>query len=520
MRLTRRWVADAALACAAVLMLGGAGEVPVPVPRPDKATRAAETLAVIPAEILGAIPGAMTVAMPAIPMRHSGAAGWMLVDLDSGAVMDARAADQTFAPASVAKLPTALYALDRLGPDFRFETRVAMTGRVAGETLEGDLYLAGGGDPELDSDALLPLVTQVTARGFRRVAGQFLVDGTAAPRQPGIAGDQPVDAAYNPSISGLNLNFNRVRLKWDARGKAKLLRVSAKAQRLDPDIAGVRVALATYPGAPMFSHSLEGRAEIWRMSEQGFRGEGARWLPVRQPELYAGEVFQALAATYGISLDPARQAALPAGAEVIARHQSRPLAQMLKSMLRFSTNLTAEMAGLAASRAGGAAPGSLAGSAAAMNAWAAGFAGFPVGDPGFRLVNHSGLATESRVSPRRMVELLVAAARRHPEGGQRYPRLPGGVTELLKDYNIAAKSVPTDYRHIDIAAKTGTMDYVRGLAGYIATPSGRRLAFAIFSNDIDRRPGEPVRHVDRRWQAQAKAFESSLIRGWIQKIEG
>jgi D-alanyl-D-alanine carboxypeptidase/D-alanyl-D-alanine-endopeptidase (penicillin-binding protein 4) len=475
--------------------------VPRPVPRPD----------------LDRGPKAGADLKPII--RHSGISGWMVVDLDSGEVVDQYQADTAFAPASVAKLPTTLYALDRLGPKHRFETRVAIDGQVSGQTLEGDLILIGGGDPELDTDALLPLVTQSGAHGFRYVTGQFLVDGSAGPQLGAIDTGQPVDAAYNPALSGLNLNFNRVRLKWDARGTARQIRVSAKADRLDPEVAGVRVALASYRGAPMFSHAFEGRSEVWRMSESGFRGKGARWLPVRQPELYTGEVFRGLAATYGIALDPARQRAAPEGARVVARYQSRELRPMLKSMLRYSTNLTAEMAGLAASRAGGAAPETLVASAEAMNAWAAGVAGFAPGDPGFRLTNHSGLAADSRVSPRRMAQFLAAVAKRKSAKNRRHPRLPGGITDLLRDYNVAAKSIPLDYRHLDIVAKTGTMDYVRGLAGYIATPSGRRLAFAIFSNDLDRRvPG--VQRINRRWMARARVFERSLIRNWVLALEG
>ena len=509
MRLIRRGaITTFAAALVALLFAGpgiggagaaGLGESPVPIPRPDRFPKPAAALT--PTQ------------------RHSGASGWIVIDLDSGEVLDQHLADTPFAPASVAKLPTTFYALERLGPEHRFETRVAIAGRVRGETLEGDLILIGGGDPELDTDDLLPLVTQVRERGFRHLTGHFLVDGSAGPQLPAIDAGQPVDAAYNPALSGLNLNFNRVRLKWDARGSARVLRVSAKAARLDPEVAGVRVALASTPGAPMFSHTLEGRAEVWRMSARGFRGKGARWLPVRQPEFYAGEVFQALARTYGITLDPAHKGQVREGAEVIARHQSRALRPMLKSMLRYSTNLTAEMVGLAASRAGGSQPGSLAASAAAMNAWAAAAAGFAPGDPGFRLTNHSGLATDSRVSPRRFVEFLAAMAKRQPAKGQRYPRLPGGIINLLKDYSVAAKSIALDYRHLDIAAKTGTMDYVRGLAGYIATPSGRRLVFAIFSNDLDRRV-EGVQRIDRRWMARARAFERALIRNWVLVLEG
>ncbi len=136
----------------------------------------------------------------------------MVVDLDTGEVVDQSRADTPFAPASVAKLPTTLYALDRLGPEYRFETRVAISGELRGETLEGDLILIGGGDPELDTDDLLPLVTQLAERGFRHVTGNFYVDGGSGPRLAAIDAGQPVDAAYNPALSGLNLNFNRVRL--------------------------------------------------------------------------------------------------------------------------------------------------------------------------------------------------------------------------------------------------------------------------------------------------------------------
>jgi len=516
MQRTRRRVIGAALAVLGTLVANAAAArapstAPLPPQRPA-ATNPATNPAASPAT-------APRIERPV--QRQSGIAGWMLVDLDSGEIIDQQAADTPFAPASVSKLPTALYALDRLGPEHRFETRLATTGTVKGDTLQGNLILVGGGDPELDSDELMVLVTQLQQRGIRRVTGRFLVDGSAAPQMPAIDGDQPVDAAYNPALSGLDLNFNRVRLKWDARSKDQTLRVSAQAGRLDPEVAGVKVTLATYPGAPVFTHSFEGQTEIWRMNQASLRGKGARWLPVRQPALYAGEVFRGLARDYGIALGPAQAGVAPEGDEVIARHQSRELALILKYMLRYSTNLTAELVGLAATRAGGAEPRSLAESAQALNAWVAANAGFAPGDPGFRLANHSGLTPDSRVSPRRLVGFLAAMAQRQSGSGQPVAEdgLPGITAGLLKSYNVAAKGINLDYRHLKIAAKTGTMDYVRGLAGYIVTPSGRRLAFAIFSNDLDRRrPG--AQRVNRRWLARARAFERALIRDWVLALKG
>ena len=79
--------------------------------------------------------------------------------------------------------------------------------------------------------------------------------------------------------------------------------------------------------------------------------------------------------------------------------------------------------------------------------------------------------------------------------------------------------MPLDYDKLEVVAKTGTMNYVRGLAGYIATPGGKRLAFAIFSNDLARRTSDSER-VDKRWMSRAKGFERALIRSWVIRVDG
>jgi D-alanyl-D-alanine carboxypeptidase/D-alanyl-D-alanine-endopeptidase (penicillin-binding protein 4) len=447
----------------------------------------------------------------------TGVSGWMAVDLDTGAVIDQGNAARPFAPASVAKLPTAAFALDALGPGYRFETRVLADGPVRGGFVQGNLILQGGGDPELDTDALLPLVTALKAHGVAGATGAFLVDGTALPQVQEITSAQEVDAAYNPSVSALNLNFNRVHLKWDARKGQKRLSVEAAAARLSPPVECVQVALAPAPGAPLFAFREQDGTEHWQMAREAYRGQAARWLPVKRPELYAGEVFRRLAEGQGIRLERPRLGRAPGAVEVLAVRQSRPLADILREMLRHSTNLTAEVTGAAAARAAGRPAQSLAESAALMNAWAGSVAGFSVDDPEFRFANHSGLTLESRVSPRRMVTLLAALARRAPVAAGR-DRPQGGIAGYLRPHDVSDKSVPLDYGRLAVLAKTGTMSYVRGLAGYVATPGGRRLAFAIFSNDLDRR-GDGPQHVDKAWMARAKSFERALIRNWVMRVD-
>ncbi|MGF1500796.1 MAG: D-alanyl-D-alanine carboxypeptidase/D-alanyl-D-alanine-endopeptidase [Paracoccaceae bacterium] len=490
----------ALVAAAAALILAGGASAPVRAPLPLARATAAD------APQSGEVRAKFGLA---------GRSGWVLIDLGSGEVLDAEAAEVNFAPASVAKLPTALYALDRLGPDHRFETRLMATGPVTGGHLAGDLVLVGGGDPELDSDALADIVAEARAAGLRTVAGRFAVDAGLAPTLPVIATDQPPEAPYNPAVSALNLNFNRVRLRW-GQGTDKTPTLSAKSTRADPRTDYVRAELEATSLIP-FAHSVTRDGETWRLDGRLFRGKGARWLPVRRPELYAGDVFRTLAAAAGLPLEAPEARAVPPAAEPLVRRASRPLAEILRDMLDFSTNVTAEVVGRAAG--GQPAPTTLAGSAARMNAWMAARLDTRPGDPRIAFDNHSGLSVTSRAAPARIAALLADAARAPMAGLAPHPRLPGPAAALLPSVNVAAASEPLDYDRLEIVAKTGTMDYIRGLAGYVATPGGRQWAFAIFSNHLAGRTGG-TRQIDRGWMAKARGFERALIRSWVRRFDG
>lgn len=76
--------------------------------------------------------------------RLGGAVAYVLMDARSGSVLEAREPELAMPPASVAKTLTSLYALEKLGPAYRFVTRVLATGPVSGGVVQGDLVLAGG----------------------------------------------------------------------------------------------------------------------------------------------------------------------------------------------------------------------------------------------------------------------------------------------------------------------------------------------------------------------------------------
>lgn len=458
-------------------------------------------------------------ASPAPPSSLTGQVAYVLMDLATGRVLEARDPDRPLAPASVTKLVTALYAFDKLGAEHRFATRLVAAGPVRDGILQGDLVLVGGGDPDLDSDALATMAQQAAAR-VGRVQGGLRVSQGGWPEIARIDDTQPARAAYNPAVAGLNLNYNRVRLAWSRDKSGLTAGLEAHAARWSPP---VRLMALSLEGddcrCPAFDHELPGGGagpvERWRVRESLLKGEGSVWLPVRAPGLYAGDVLREAAAAAGLAL-PGPQAGGTAEGSDLAVHLSEPVGRIVASMLRYSTNLTAEVLGLAASRKAGAAARDLAASAAAMNAWAARLGGFPPGDPGFTLANHSGLSAHSRVSPRRMAELLLAA--------QRHPNLGAELRAALRPHPFAPPPPRGQRRPEAVAlAKTGTLNFARGLAGYLTTASGRPLVFAYFANDLARREAglddEAPDPGARRWRNAAVHYERELLNRWAAQYD-
>lgn len=434
--------------------------------------------------------------------RLGGDVCYAVTDLASGATIESRDADRTLPPASVAKALTALYALGVLGPGYRFTTRLVATGPVSGGRIEGDLVLAGGGDPTLDTDRLALLVESLKEAGIHTVTGQFRTWAGALPAIRGIDPDQPPQVGYNPAIGGLNLNYNRVHFEWKRKGSDYDVTMQARAVSFSPSVRIARMSISS-DQAPVYTYAEDNGIDRWTVARRALGDEGSRWLPVRRPDAYAGEVFVSLARSYGIELRPGEPMTAPPEGALIGEVHSDPLVPLLRDMLRWSTNLTAESVGLMASSVIGPRPDSLAASAARMNAWA----GARYGAPGLSLVDHSGLGYASGVSAADMVRLLVAAGRDE------------GFRPLLRGFAVSDPGDRTPRPDIEVAAKTGTLNFVSALAGYARADGGRDMAFAIFTADTDRRDAIPIAQRERPegakgWAGRSRRLQQDLILRW------
>ncbi len=438
--------------------------------------------------------------------RLGGKVGYVVADAKTGLILESGNPILAQPPASVTKTITALYALDSLGSGFRFKTRLMATGPISNGRLKGDLVLVGGGDPTLTTDDLAEMAAGLKRAGVREVVGKFKVNASALPYVKSIDSSQPDHVGYSPAVSGLNLNFNRVHFEWKriggVGGKYEIS-MDARTEKYRPRVSIAKMRVVNRE-VPVYGYESTNGVDSWTVARRALGKGGSRWLPVRKPHLYAAEVFQTMARTQGVKLSRAVEVKGAARGTVLVEHKSDDLRTLLRALLKYSNNMTAEAIGMTASAARGGTGGSLKASAKKMSSWTASHTGARKS----KFVDHSGLGAGSRLTAGDMVAALV---KQGPNGQ---------LAHLLKPIALRdAKGRVIKGHPVKVHAKTGTLNFVSALAGYVTAPDGTRLAFAMFMADEKRRAG--VAKVDREapqgsksWNRAAKRLQQALIERW------
>ncbi len=449
--------------------------------------------------------------------------GYHLFRLTDGRVVDTYDADTPRIPASTTKLITARAALEILGGDYRFQTRLLVSGEVHESALHGDLYLVGGGDPTLSTNDLQGFVDALKTAGITQVSGRFAFDESFLTTTQEINPKQPIAAAYNPSVSALSLNYNRVQLRWKGRPGTKNFqtRLRSPADGIFLPVAGVSTGLI-----PIGRHSQDlfildgGSTDRWLLSRQ-LPARGFKELPVkRAPGKVAASLFRTYCVQRGITLPQPQAAPVPTNARLLHTHYSKPLPEILSGMLFHSNNLSAELIGLVTSRTLRDLPLSIIESAALLTDWYQ--RRLPHADwTGFVSMNHSGLSSMSRHSPRHLTAILYTGATPTSEQtGHGGPNATLPLLDLLPHPEWENEWAELGEK---VRAKSGTMSYADGLTGILTTRKGHQLGFALLVTDFARRAAfDTARHAEKvqtspeaeAWTERAKAFEQALLSHW------
>jgi serine-type D-Ala-D-Ala carboxypeptidase/endopeptidase (penicillin-binding protein 4) len=306
--------------------------------------------------------------------------------IQSGPMLMANHQGTTPLPAaSITKIATSLASFNILGPDFQFETLVSASGPIHNGVLEGDLVIAGNGDPMLVWEEGIALGNALNKMGIKEVKGSLIVAGNFA-----------FNFQRNPVLAGQSFKEGLNHTKWRR---------------------GVELHLANMAkGTPKPQVVIKGDVKL---------------------------------------------ATTPPPGNVLIRHRSLPVKQIINEMNVFSNNDIAQMLADAV------------GGHTVVQAEAAKLAKVPQSE--IQLINGSGLGVENRISPRAACAMIMALQRIAAPYNMT-------ISDMMPTAGYDSRGT-THARKMPKATpfKTGTLRDVSALAGVLPTRDRGLVWFAIIN---------------------------------------
>jgi D-alanyl-D-alanine carboxypeptidase/D-alanyl-D-alanine-endopeptidase (penicillin-binding protein 4) len=410
----------------------------------------------------------------------------MVVSLTRGDTLFRASPDAMMQPASTMKMYTSVLALDRFGPEYQFKTAVFRAGTLdSSGTVQGDLYLKGGGDPSLSPrfwgtiNPMDSLARLIAAAGVKHIHGDIVGDASAFDPQLVPEGwlSRYLGASYAARVSALSLNENLVWVVVQADGKKAVVTLDPATTTI-PVQSTVRVvggsrgrisAVRQKDGSILVRGSVGASAPPQRYS-----------LVVDDPASFTTGALRASLEKAGVAVDGrVTVGATPGNATEVAALSSPMLASIIAEMNRESINLFAEL--LFRDAAHAATPEQVGSAQTGLTSLRSLLSEKIKARPqDVDVADGSGLSVLDRVTPRSMVELL-AYAHQAPWGATFHASLPlEGESGTLRH---RARYTPA---RGNLHAKTGTTNTVASLGGYVTAKDGEILAFSFIYNGSDR----------------------------------
>jgi serine-type D-Ala-D-Ala carboxypeptidase/endopeptidase (penicillin-binding protein 4) len=394
----------------------------------------------------------------------------------------AHQADLPLIPASNEKVLTAAAAVLLFGMQHEVKTELIGHGPIEGGTLAGALRARGEGDPTFGAkdhgESLAKLAffaEKLKARGVTRIAGDLLVDDSAFDQEltgPEWPSSDPRTTSYLAQVSALSLDDGCVRVMVTPGVVGRPAAVSVV-----PDVGHARLNNGVVTGAGREGGLRFERADGSNdLSVSGTIGRGSapqrHDIAIHDPAIHFGRALKHALSVAGIAVEGTVRRAQPEerqGGEVLLRYGT-PLARILPAILKESLNARAEMLckHLGFTTGNG---GSFAGGAVAIKK---ALEGAGIDSSKLVLADGSGLSRKNRVTAAALHSVLVAL-NQHPSGEEFRESLaePGEEGTLRRRFlNLEGR----------LFAKTGTLNGVKSLSGYVLTKSKRWIAFSILMN--------------------------------------
>jgi len=407
----------------------------------------------------------------------------------SGPVLVSHEAKAPMHPASVMKLFTTFAALELLGPAFTFRTDALVTGELSGGVLAGDLVIRGGGDPKLTYERLWQVAHHLRARGIREVRGDVILDRSYfAPvpaHDPGSFDKEP-RRAYNAGADALLVNFNAITFRFIP--EADGVRVTG-----EPDLPNVEISTrikltrerCTGPRQGLTYDVIDNGLIVnitFAGSYAADCGEHGWPLVVLDPARFTEATWRWVwSEAGGVLRGKVRAGSVPAEARLFYRHESEPLANLVRDTNKFSNNVMARHLFLALSAEPRGSGGEAKESARVIAEW---LQRRGIEAPDFSIENGSGLSRTDRASA-----ATIAAVLRAAWASPLMPELASSLPLLAVDGTLRKRGrLAGGKAHL----KGGTLTGVQSVAGYLLDRNGRRWIVVMMVNHANAGLAQPA----------------------------
>ena len=421
-----------------------------------------------------------------------GSISFVIVDPDTGKLIAGQNIDSPRSPASTVKVVTTFASLDMLGPTYIWHTRAAIRGQLKNGVLDGDLILQGGGDPYMTLERWWSFARTLRDRGLRTIRGDIIIDDTAfsLPAEDPAAFDGRPNRSYNVLPNALMVNFQSVDFRLAPNESMHRVDIVATPAPVNLVIDNqIHLASGRCSGAAA-SVDFQVASEQWdRVVFSGALSPSCSERSIARvllrPADYAFGTFVGLWRELGGEFNGKLLVGVtPGDAQPFVSFDSLTLGEIVRLTNKFSSNLMARhlLLTLGAERFGW--PATLDKGASTIAEWGQ-QRGLALQD--MNIDNGSGLSRATHISVLQMSKVLSLAYHSSyaPEFMASLPL--GGMDGTLRS---RMKTSPGG----SVRLKTGHLDGVTGVAGYVTTASGKTFVLVSLVNDprADYGAGEPI----------------------------
>lgn len=422
-----------------------------------------------------------------------------VVPVEGGPVLASLNAHVPMNPASTMKVLTSYAALSSLGPNYRWRTGIHLNGRLDGDVLHGDLVIKGGGDPKLVIEDLNELVARIRAKGLRVIRGDLLLDDSVYDLDDRSVEQFDGDPyqPYNVRPFGVLMNFKAVRFVMKpVNGGVDVA--------IDPPLADVELDVAVKPapgrcrwGAGGLSIRVGGTQYKPLIRVEGpystACGEQSTFVAVLTHRQFVHSLFKAAWLAAGGEWVQGRTEIVRGaakGAPWLEWVSPRTLADVVQDINKFSNNVMTRQVLLQATTEADRQPATVERVRIWLRRW---YGAMNIDLPELIIDNGSGLSRQERISARGMASVLMSIAK-SPLGETLRLSLPQvGIDGTMRNRLVSDPLAGRAWM------KTGSLDNVRTIAGYLDAASGRRYVVVMLVNGDRAVHSQPAQDALLRW---------------------